>query len=75
MAKKKKDARPGRRFSSRRKTEALLRLLRGEELDVVSRELGVTAATLAGWRGRFISGGRAGLKSRKDVVGQVRTDH
>lgn len=33
------------RFSSRLKTEAMLRLLRGEELDALSRELGVTAAT------------------------------
>ena len=41
-------SRPERgRFSSRRKTEAVLRLLRGEELDALSRELGVTTATLA----------------------------
>jgi hypothetical protein len=33
------------RFSSTRKTAAVLRLLRGEDLELVSRELGVTAAT------------------------------
>jgi hypothetical protein len=33
------------RFSSQRKTAAVLRLLRGEDLELVSRELGVTAAT------------------------------
>jgi hypothetical protein len=38
------------RFSARRKTEAVLRLLRGEDLDTLSRELGVVAATLSGWR-------------------------
>jgi hypothetical protein len=38
------------RWSSRRKTQAVLRLLRGEALDALSRELGVTAATLAQWR-------------------------
>jgi hypothetical protein len=38
------------RFSARRKTETLLRLLRGESLDSLARELGVTAAPLAGWR-------------------------
>ena len=38
------------RFSARRKAEAVLRLLRGEGLEVLSRELGVTAATLSGWR-------------------------
>jgi transposase len=52
------------RFSSRRKMEAVLRLLRGEAVDVVSRELGVTAATLVGWRDQFLSGGQATLKSR-----------
>ena len=45
------EPRPERgRFSSRRKAEAVLRLLHGEELDALSRELGVTAATLAQWR-------------------------
>ena len=54
---------PGR-FSARRKTETILRLLRGEALDGVARELGVTAATLAQWREQFLAGGRAALKSR-----------
>ena len=35
------------RWSSRRKTELVPRILRGEALDTLSRELGVTAATLA----------------------------
>src|SRR3954454_3708802 len=52
------------RFSARRKTEAVLRLLRGEDLDALSRELGVIAATLAGWRESFLDGGTAALKSR-----------
>jgi hypothetical protein len=52
------------RFSARRKTEAVLRLLRGEDLDSLSRELGVTAATLSGWRGSFLDGGTAAMKSR-----------
>lgn len=52
------------RFSAKRKREAGLQLLRGETLDVVSRELGVTAAMLAGWRVRFLAGGEASLKSR-----------
>jgi hypothetical protein len=38
------------RFSAPRKAATVLRLLRGESLEVLSRELGVTAATLAGWR-------------------------
>ncbi len=52
------------RFSARRKTEAVLRLLRGEDLDTLSRELGVVAATLAGWRDAFLDGGTAAMKSR-----------
>ena len=52
------------RFSSRRKTAAVLRLLRGEDLEFVSRQLGVTAATLSSWRDDFLAGGQAALKSR-----------
>ena len=54
---------PGR-FSARRKTETILRMLRGEALDSLARELGVTAATLAHWREEFLAGGQAALKSR-----------
>ncbi len=54
---------PGR-FSARRKTETILRMLRGEPLDGLARELGVTAATLAHWREEFLTGGQAALKSR-----------
>ena len=39
----------GGRMSRQRKSGAVLRLLRGEDLETVSRELGVTAATLTGW--------------------------
>src|SRR5918998_5965777 len=52
------------RFSARRKTDAVLRLLRGEDLELLSRELGITAATLSGWRDDFLAGGQAALKSR-----------
>ena len=53
------------RCSARRKTRAILRLLRGEDIDVVSRELGVTAATVSGWRDHFLTGGQAALKTRQ----------
>jgi transposase-like protein len=52
------------RFSAGRKTEAVLRLLRGEDLETLSRQLGVTAATLSGWRDAFLDGGTAARKSR-----------
>ena len=53
-----------RRMSARRKQDAVLRLLRGEDLELVSRELGVTAAELSGWRDAFLAAGEASLKSR-----------
>jgi transposase-like protein len=53
------------RFSARRKAAAVVRLIKGEDLDTLSRELGVTAATLSDWRERFQRGGEANLKSRE----------
>jgi transposase len=57
---------PGRggRMSRPRKTAAVLWLLRGEDLEAVSRALGVTAATLSGWRDAFLAAGEAALASR-----------
>ena len=52
------------RMSARCKQEAVLRLLRGEDLELVSRELGVTAAELSGWRDAFLAAGEAALKTR-----------
>ena len=65
------------RWSSRRKTEVVLRVLRGEDLDAVSRELGVTAGTIAQWRDRLLAGGQAAVKSRPaderdDELGRLR---
>lgn len=57
-------AREAGRFLARRKTDAILRMLRGEPLDTLARELGETAATLAHWREEFLAGGQAALKSR-----------
>src|SRR5437868_3129005 len=53
------------RYSARRKTETVIRLLRGEDIDVLSRELGVTAATVSGWRDHFLAGGQVALKTRQ----------
>jgi transposase len=39
-------------------------MLRGEPLDGLARELGVTAAILAQWREQFLAGDQAALKSR-----------
>ena len=61
----------GGRMSRQRKRDAVLRLLRGEDLDTVSRSLGVTAATLSGWRDAFLDGGEASLASKR-VDGEER---
>ena len=53
-----------RSVSSRKKMEVVLRVLRGEDLDLVSRETGMTAATVSAWRDQFVASGQAGLKSR-----------
>src|SRR3954452_13494926 len=59
-------AAPGRggRMSRQRKSAAVRRLLRGEDLETVSRGLGVTAATLSGWRETFLAAGEASLATR-----------
>src|SRR5437762_4641238 len=59
-------AAPGRggRMSRQRKTAAVLRLLRGEDLEMVSRSLGVTAATLTTWRDDFLAADEAMLANR-----------
>lgn len=60
------------RFSAKRKKEAVLRLLKGEELDALSQELGVTAAVLSEWREKFLGSspescvvGPEGVQGRK----------
>ena len=47
------------RFSARCKRATVLRLLRGEDLESVSRELGITAARASQWRDRFLAAGQA----------------
>jgi transposase len=52
------------RWSARRKADAVMRLLRGDDLDELSRELRVEAHRLAAWRDEFVAGGLEGLKAR-----------
>jgi transposase len=57
-------------MSRQRKTAAVLRLLRGEDLETVSRGLGVTAAALSGWRDAFLMAGEAALTTRPGSGGE-----
>ena len=56
---------PERRLSARRKLAAVTRLLRGEPLETVARELNVTVARLSGWRDRALAGAEAAMKARE----------
>src|SRR3954470_19960558 len=54
----------GGRMSRQRKRDTVLCLLRGEDLETLSRALGVTAATLTGWQASFLAAGEARLATR-----------
>lgn len=47
----------------------MLRLLRGEDPELVSRSLGVTAATLTAWRDAFLAAGEA-APATKSAAGE-----
>ena len=74
------DERPGEageeavgRGSRQRKTATVLRLLRGEDLETVSRSSGVTAATVSGWRDAFLAAGEAALTTRPVTAEELET--
>src|SRR5512144_122743 len=56
---------PGQRFSAKRKLRAVSRLLRGEPLELVARELNVTAARLSGMAGAGFAGRRGGAEGAR----------
>lgn len=55
-----------KRWSVGRKKQIVLRLLRGEPLDALSREVAVPIYKLEGWRDRALAGIDAGLKEREN---------
>jgi len=55
-----------KRWSAGRKKQVVLRLLRGESVDALSRELGVPIFRLQAWQDRALAGIDAGLKERED---------
>ena len=56
---------PGQRWSAGRKRDVVLRLLRGESLDSLSREMGVEMYRLEQWRERALAGLETGLENRQ----------
>ncbi len=65
------EARSEVRWSARRKEALVLRLLRGESLDLLARETGQPAGRISAWREEFLAAGREGLKSRPAEVEEV----
>lgn len=56
---------PGQRWSVARKREVVLRLLRGESVEAISREVGIEIYRLEQWREKGLSGIDAALKQRE----------
>jgi len=56
---------PAHRFSAQRKLAAVQRLLRGESLDAVSRDLNVPVHRLSEWRDRALLAAESALKQRE----------
>jgi transposase len=55
-----------KRWSAWRKKEVVLRLLRGEPVDAISREVSLPIYKLERWRDRALAGIEAGLKEREN---------
>ena len=67
-----------KRMTSARKQSAVLWLLRGEPLDMLSRELQVTAADLSEWWDKFLAAGEVSLKAqprdgREDEINRLKS--
>ncbi len=52
------------RMTALRKQEAVLRLMKGEDMELIARSFGVSAADVSRWHERFIAGGISHLRSQ-----------
>ena len=57
---------PIQRWSAARKRDVVLRLLRGESIEAISRQIAVEPYRLEQWRERALAGLDAGLKHRAE---------
>ncbi len=55
----------GKRWTSGRKAEVVLALLRGADLSEVCRRNGISQSQAYAWRDSFLEGGQESLKSRR----------
>ena len=64
----------GQRWTAARKREVVLRIFRGEPLDLLSRELGVELYRLEKWRDAALAGMEEALKARNGDPLQAELD-
>lgn len=64
-----------KRWTATRKMEVVLRLLKGESIDALSRELGVEIYLLEEWRAKALQGIESGLKVRPGDPLKQELDH
>jgi transposase len=65
----------GQRWTAPRKREVVLRILRGESLELLSRELGVELYRLEKWRDAALAGMEEALKARNGDPLKVELDN
>ena len=65
----------GQRWTAPRKREVVLRIFRGEPLDLLSRELGVELYRLEKWRDAALAGMEEALKARNGDPLKAELDH
>ena len=53
-----------KRFWPKHKAQVVLRLLRGESLELLSRELEIPASTLSAWQEAFLAAGEQGFAKK-----------
>jgi transposase len=66
------DFRSKSRWSASKKLDVVLRMLRGEKLEELSREVGIEAHRLAAWRDEFLDAGKEGLKGKRATTEEDR---
>ena len=63
--------RGSQRWSAKTKGNVVLRILRGESMALLSRELGVAMHDLQEWHDSFVSAGSAALRNRSTSASKV----
>ena len=66
--------RPVKRWTRTRKIEVVMRMIRGESVEALSRELGVEVYRLEEWREMALAGMDGGLRAKKKDATQVLLD-